>query len=143
MKILNESLFNSQRFHIKFLHQTVFKFIKCNTQIGIRSELLSKQQEFNNGEVKFTLSLVFLKFSTTNEKDQIVELLSNLKSTNVIATLLSRGSPNNRTFRAKRIAVFKMTIARNQRTTSHQCFNESNIQVDSRTSLLENNPSLG
>ena len=88
-----------------------------------------------------------------NEKDQIVKLLSNIKTTIEIAKMLSRDhrtvknfvqkaskvrSRNDqghfRSIKNKEMTVLKMAIARNPLTTSRKCFSESNIQVESRTS---------
>ena len=90
---------------------------------------------------------------TTNEKDQIVKLLSNQKTTIEIAKMLSRDHRTIKNFvqkaskvrtrkdkgqfrliKKKETTVLKMAIARNPLTTSRKCFNESNIQVKSRTS---------
>ena len=90
---------------------------------------------------------------TTIEKDQMVKLLSNQKSTIKIARMLSLDHRTIKNFvqkaskvrsrsdkghfriiKKKEIEVLKKTIARNPLTTSRKCFNESNIQVESRTS---------
>ena len=90
---------------------------------------------------------------TTIEKDQVVKLLSNKKNTIEIAILLSRDHRTIKNFfqkaskvrsrsdkshfriiKKKEMTVLKMAIARNPLTTSRKCFNESNIQVESRTS---------
>ena len=90
---------------------------------------------------------------TTNEKDQIVKLLSNKKTTIEIAKMLSRDHRTIKNFVQKasqvrsrsekgyfrliknnEMTVLKMAIARNPLTTSRKCFSESNIQVVSRTS---------
>ena len=90
---------------------------------------------------------------TTIEKDQIVKLLSNQKTTIEIARMLSRDhrtiknlvqkaskvrsrsdKGHFRIIMKKDMTVLKMVIARNPRTLSRKCFNESNIPVESRTS---------
>ena len=90
---------------------------------------------------------------TTIEKDQIVKLLSNQKTTIEIARVLSRDRRTIKNFVQKaskvrsrsdrghfriikknEMRVLKMAIARNPLTTPRKCFNESNIQVESRTS---------
>ena len=90
---------------------------------------------------------------TTIEKDQIVKLLSNEKTTIEIARMLSRDHRTTKNFvqkvskvrsrsdkghfsiiKKKETTVLKMAIARNPLTTSRKCFNESNNQVESRTS---------
>ena len=93
------------------------------------------------------------KRDLTIEKGQIVKLLSNQKITIEIARRLSRDhrtikncvqkaskvrsrsdKSHFRIIKQKEMAVLKMAIARNPLTTSRRCFNESNIQVESRTS---------
>ena len=93
------------------------------------------------------------KRDLTIEKGQIVKLLSNQKITIEIARRLSRDhrtikncvqkaskvrsrsdKGHFRIIKQKEMAVLKMEIARNPLTTSRRCFNESNIQVESRTS---------
>ena len=90
---------------------------------------------------------------TIIENDQIVKLLCNQKTTIEIARMLSRDHRTIKNFvqkgskvrsrsdkghfrmiKKKEMTVLKMAIARNPLTTSRKCFNESNIQVESRTS---------
>ena len=89
---------------------------------------------------------------TTIEKDQIVKLLSNQKTTIELARMVSRDHRTIRNYvqkaskvrsrsdkgpfriKKKEMTVLKMAIARNPLTTSRKCFNESNIHVESRTS---------
>ena len=90
---------------------------------------------------------------TTIEKDQIVKLLSNQKTTIELARTLSRDRRTIKNFVQKaskvrsrsdkghfriikknEMTVLKMAIVRNPLTMPRKCFNESNIQVESRTS---------
>ena len=90
---------------------------------------------------------------TTIEKDQIVKLLSNLKTTLEIARMIPRDHRTIKNFvqkeskgrsrsdkghfriiKKKEMTVLKMAIARNTLTTSRKRFNECDIQVESRTS---------
>ena len=99
---------------------------------------------------------------TTNEKDQIVKLLSNQKTTIEIAKMLSRDHRTIKNFvqkaskvrtrndkgqfrliKKKETTVLKMAIARNPLKTSRKCFNELNIQVEtSVTSTCGLDPQL-
>ena len=89
---------------------------------------------------------------TTIEKDQIVKILSNQKTTIEIARMLSQDHRTIKNFvqkaskvrrrkdkghfrivKKKELTVLKMAIARNPLPTSQNCFNENNIHVESRT----------